>query len=121
MKKLIEEIKEKNRIRLVTATFRNKFLREPNATELSSWTAIFEADGDFQRFLTKINLASANSQPVSDTVFAAPHLVDPAALFIVPINIFTQRNTHLALGVRASVFYELMQPKQSHVHYKVKI
>ncbi|MGZ4976594.1 MAG: hypothetical protein ACXV8O_05520 [Methylobacter sp.] len=62
---MIEQIRVKNRTRLVTAAFRGKFLREPSSAELSYWLAIFQADADFQQFFKQIALATARILPTT--------------------------------------------------------
>ena len=80
---MLKEIREKNRIRIVTAAFRTKFFREPSSAELLHWVAIFQADADFQRFLGKITQAAGNVHKFS--------------------RIKTGRNLHLATHARSSI------------------
>ncbi|MCF8000192.1 MAG: glycosyltransferase [Methylovulum sp.] len=58
---MIEKIREKNKIRIVTLAFRNKFLRNPSPPELLHWLDIFQGEADFQRFLEQITQAAATS------------------------------------------------------------
>lgn len=81
---MVEQIREKNRIRLVTAAFRGKFLREPNPAELSHWVAIFQADADFQRFLRQITQAAASDQPLSGVATAKALPTASATLDVAP-------------------------------------
>lgn len=86
---MVEQIGEKNRIRLVTAAFRGKFLREPNPAELSHWVAIFQADADFQRFLRQITHAAASDQLLSGVATAKALPTYTATLDVAPAEEFT--------------------------------
>lgn len=102
---MIEQIREKNRIRLVTAAFRGKFLREPSSVELSHWIAIFQADANLPRFLTKITQATASREPLSDAVIATATIqrVTQAGQETA-VKSSMQNMEHGKLGARARFF-----------------
>jgi hypothetical protein len=107
---LVEQIREKNRIRFVTAAFRGKFFRQPNSVELAHWIGVFQADVDLQRFLAQIAQASARSQPLAGMNVASQQSTALTALDAAPAKKDNPSKSQHKLGARASFFYGLMQP-----------
>lgn len=106
---MIDQIREKNRIRIVSAAFKGKFLREPNAAELSHWVAIFQSDGDFQRFLIQITQAAAGGQPLSGVAITQARPTASAVVNQAPMQPAYQELALQKLGARAGFFYQQMQ------------
>lgn len=108
---MLEKIRGKNRVRLVTAAFRGKFFREPNPLELAHWIEVFQQEADIQRLLTQITQTAASGKSLSTKDTATVQLT---AIDAAPAKMSNSGVAHHKLGVRAGFFYGLMQPNPSH-------
>ena len=94
---MIEEMREKNRVRIVTAAFRNKFRRVPNTAELEQWSNLLKSGLDFQSFIVQLTRSIAGELPASAQ--NKPHQA---------IECTTSSMAVSHLGERANYFYALM-------------